>query len=682
MPNRLAKETSPYLLQHADNPVDWYPWGEQALNRARAEDKPILLSIGYSACHWCHIMAHECFENDEIARLMNENFVSIKVDREERPDLDAVYMEAVQAITGSGGWPLTVFLTPDKQPFFGGTYFPPQDRHGLPAFPRVLQTVIEAYENRRSEIETAAQQIMAALTARADSSAVKEPLVADIIGQAYRGLSQDFDKDNGGFGTAPKFPQPMTLEFLLRYFHRSQDRGALEMVDLTLEKMARGGIYDQLGGGFHRYATDSSWLIPHFEKMLYDNALLSRVYLHAYLVTGKQLFRSIAEETLDYVLREMTDRHGGFYSTQDADSEGVEGKYYLWTYQEIDEVLGKKTGQMVGDYFGVTAQGNFDGRNILHVAGDLEPEASSIMKQAKASLLESRQQRIKPNRDEKVLASWNGLMLTSLAEAACALDRDDYLAAAVANGSFLLNSMISGGYLKHAYKDGQAKTGDGYLQDYASVIDGLLALHQATFSGECLRQALRLGEVMAEQFWDEAAHTFYDTSDRHEDLFVRPRSSYDGALPSGTSAATLVLLKLAKLADKEQFEQIAVRSLESMQESMRQHPLGFSNWLCGLDLYLSTPKEVAIIGPRDHPKIPELLHVLCTTWLPNKVFAAYDPDDPAPVSELKLFENRKMIDNQPTVYVCEHYSCQAPVTDPASLRAQLQGDYCRLKNGK
>jgi len=674
MPNRLAKETSPYLLQHADNPVDWYPWGEEALNRARADDKPILLSIGYSACHWCHVMARECFENVEIARLMNENFVNIKVDREERPDLDAVYMEAVQAITGSGGWPLTVFLTPEGKPFFGGTYFPPQDRHGMPGLPKVLRTVTDAYQNRRSEIETAVQQIVATLTTKANSRAIKEPLATDIIGQAYRGLRQDFDKDNGGFGTAPKFPQPMTLEFLLRYFHRSQDKDALEMVDLTLEKMAGGGIYDQIGGGFHRYATDNSWLIPHFEKMLYDNALLSRVYLHAYLITGKQLFRSIAEETLDYVLREMTSSHGGFYSTQDADSKGIEGKYYLWTYQEIDEVLDKKSSQIVGDYLGVTTQGNFDGRNILHVARDLEPEALSIMKQAKVSLLKRRQQRIKPNRDEKILASWNGLMLASLAEAACVLDREDYLAAAVANGSFLLNSMISSGYLKHTYKDGQAKTDDGYLQDYASVIDGLMSLHQATFSGKYLRQALRLGEAMAEQFWDEARHTFYDTSDRHEDLFVRPRSSYDGALPSGPSAATLVLLKLARLADREQFEQMAVRSLESMEESMRQHPLGFSNWLCGLDLYLSTPKEIAIIGHRDHPKTSELLHILCTAWLPNKVVAAYAPDDPAPVSELKLFENRKMIDNQPTVYVCEHYTCQAPVTDPASLRAQLQGD--------
>jgi uncharacterized protein YyaL (SSP411 family) len=672
MPNRLVKETSPYLLQHADNPVDWYPWGDEALSRARAEDKPILLSIGYSACHWCHVMAHESFENNEIARLMNENFVNIKVDREERPDLDAVYMEAVQAITGSGGWPLTVFLTPDRQPFFGGTYFPPQDRHGIPGFPKVIRTVADAYQNRRSEIETAVRQIMAALTSKTKSSAVKESLVADTVEQAYQGLRQDFDKDNGGFGGAPKFPQPMTIEFLLRYFHRSQDTGALEMINLTLEKMARGGIYDQLGGGFHRYATDSSWLVPHFEKMLYDNALLSRVYLHAYLVTGKQLFRSIAGETLDYVLREMTSANGGFYSTQDADSEGVEGKYYVWTPEEIMEVLREKDGKIVSDYFGVTAQGNFDGRNILHVVGDLGTEASSTIKQARISLLKKREQRIKPNRDEKILASWNGLMLASLAEAACILDRDDYLAAAVANGSFLLNSMISDVYLKHAYQDGQTKI-DGYLDDYALVIDGLLALHQATFSGEFLEQALRLGEVMVKQFWDEATNTFYDTSERHEDLFVRPRSSYDGALPSGASAATIALLKLAKLTDKEQFEQTAVSALESMQESMRQHPLGFSNWLCALDFYLSTPKEIVIVGPRDNHATLELLQTLCSIWLPNKVVAAYDPADPSPASELTLFENRQMIGNKPTVYVCEQYACQTPVTDPASLRARLQG---------
>ena len=673
MSNHLAGETSPYLLQHADNPVDWYPWGDEAFSRARTEDRPVLLSIGYSACHWCHVMAHESFENEEIARLMSQNFINIKVDREERPDLDIVYMEAVQAMTGSGGWPLTVFLTPEGKPFFGGTYFPPEDRHGMPGFPRLLEVVADAYHNRRSEIEQAAGQIAAALTSKVAGGTAGEPLADDILRQAYLALSHAFDEKNGGFGTAPKFPQPLALEFFLKYFGRTQDASALKMVDFTLEKMAKGGVYDQIGGGFHRYATDSYWLVPHFEKMLYDNALLSQVYLHAYLVSGKRLYRTIAEETLDYVLREMTDLQGGFYSTQDADSEGIEGKYYLWTPQELAGVLGKEDGQLVIHYFGVTDEGNFEGRNILHVAGDHAPAAPGIIEQAKESLLENREQRVKPGRDEKVLASWNGLMLASLAEAACILDRRDYLAAATANGSFLLNSMIVDGYLCHAYKDGQAKI-DGYLRDYALVIDGLLTLHQATFGGEWLRQAIRLGNIMIKQFWDEGMQVFYDTGDRHEDLFTRPRDTSDGALPSGASAATVVLLKLARLTRDEQFEQIAMQSLQSVKESMARNPFGSGNWLCALDFYLSAPKEIVIIGPRDNPATSELLRTLCTTWLPNKVVAAYDPNDPSPVSGLELLENRQMINTQPTVYVCQRYICRTPVTDPASLGAQLRGD--------
>jgi len=673
MTNRLVGETSPYLLQHADNPVDWYPWSEEALTRAQTEDKPILLSIGYSACHWCHVMAHECFENNEIARLMNENFVNIKVDREERPDFDTVYMEAVQAITGSGGWPLTVFLTPTGKPFYGGTYFPPEDRHGLPGLPRVLRTVADAYQHRRGKVDQAVKQIVTVLTPKTEISTSGELLAVDILEQAYHDLRRDFDRENGGFGRKPKFPQPMTLEFLLRYFHRSQDTDALEMVNLTLEKMAKAGIYDQIGGGFHRYATDNHWLVPHFEKMLYDNALLSQVYLHAYLVSGKQLFRSIAEETVDYVLREMADPHGGFYSTQDADSEGAEGKYYLWTPEEIAELVGEKHSEAVNRYFSVTSEGNFEGRNILHVVTDPEPARSSTIKQAKVSLLERRERRARPGRDEKILASWNGLILASVAEMACALDRHDYLAAAVANGSFLLNSMIASGYLKHTYNQGQTKI-DGYLQDYALVIDGLLILHQATLRGEWLRQAVRLGEIMIEQFWDEAACTLYDTSQEHQKLFIRPRSTYDGALPSGPSAATIALLKLSRLTDNEHFEHIAVQSLRSVRESMSRYPLGFSNWLCALDFYLSQPKEIAIIGPRNDRGTLELLHTMCTMWLPNKVVAARDPNNPDPVTELKLLENRQMIDNRPTAYVCYRYSCKKPVTDAISLSAQLRGD--------
>ncbi|MCL5025269.1 MAG: thioredoxin domain-containing protein [Chloroflexi bacterium] len=671
MANRLAKETSPYLLQHADNPVDWYPWGEEAFDRARAEDKPVLLSIGYSACHWCHVMARESFENPGIARTMNEHFINIKVDREERPDVDSVYMEAVQAMTSSGGWPLTVFLTPDGKPFFGGTYFPPEDRPPLPAFAHVLRAVAEAYRQRRGEIEANTRQLEAAISrSTADVPAV-EPLAAEMLSRAYSRLARAFDRRSGGFGTAPKFPQPMALEFLLRYFHRNRDNRALAMVSLTLENMARGGIHDQIGGGFHRYATDRRWLVPHFEKMLYDNALLSQLYVHAHLVTGKHLFRYIAERTLDYLLREMRAPEGGFYSSQDADSEGEEGKYYLWTPQEIKEVLGQGPGQVVGDIFGVISGGNFAGQNILHIDGEEQSGASSTIEQAREALLNRRERRVKPGRDEKVIAGWNGLALASLAEAACVLQRQDYLAAAEANGTFLLASMMDGGYFRHTYKDGVARI-DGYLQDYATVIEGLLALHQATLDGKWLQQAIRLGEVMVEQFWNGKAGALYDTGPGHLELFIRPRSTFDGAMPSGPSAATLALLKLAILAGNQTWARIGAQSLRSMADLMVQEPLGFGHWLCGLDFYLSRPKEIVIVGPRDDPGTSQLVGTACKTWLPNKVFAALDPKDSTPLSELPLLVNRPMLGGRPTAYVCQGYACLAPVNEPAALAAQLK----------
>ncbi|MGB2884532.1 MAG: thioredoxin domain-containing protein, partial [Dehalococcoidia bacterium] len=496
MPNRLISETSPYLLQHAQNPVDWYPWGEEALNHAVKEDKPILLSIGYSACHWCHVMERESFENPEIARLMNENFISIKVDREERPDLDAIYMEAVQVITGSGGWPLTVFLTPQKRPFYGGTYFPPEERGGLPGFTRVLQTVAQAYKNRKGDVESAAEKVIAQLNRSNEAQRSVEPLTPDLLNSAHIALESAFDAHNGGFGPAPKFPQPMLLEFLLRHQLRTGNEGTLSMVERTLEKMARGGIYDQLGGGFHRYSTDARWLVPHFEKMLYDNALLSRLYLHAYQATGKPLYRHIVEGTLDYVLREMTDKEGGFYSSQDADSEGIEGKYYVWTVEEVIEALGDDVGRLVNRYFGVTEQGNFEGLNILNrviETAALAPESGLTLETleatiatAKARLLERRGQRVPPHRDEKILADWNGLMLSSMAEAASVLDREDYLEAAISNATFLTHALLDRGFLKHSYKDGQAKI-SGYLLDYALLCDGLLSLYEATFQDRWLR---------------------------------------------------------------------------------------------------------------------------------------------------------------------------------------------------
>ena len=671
MPNRLAQETSPYLLQHANNPVDWYPWGEAALIKARTEDKPILLSIGYSACHWCHVMAHESFQNADIARMMNDNFVNIKVDREERPDLDAVYMEAVQAITGQGGWPLTVFLTPDGKPFYGGTYFPPEDRHGMSGFPTVLRSVIEAYLHRREDVDQATRQILQEFNSRATSSASAAALSAETLNQAYSTMKTSFDWKNGGFGGAPKFPQPMALEFMLRHYVRTGDPEAIRMVTLTLEKMAAGGMYDQLGGGFHRYATDNIWLVPHFEKMLYDNALLSRVYLHAFLVTGKEVFRRIAEETMDYWLRDMTGIMGGFYGTRDADSEGVEGKYYVWTPKELGEILGEETNRAVKEYFGVSDSDNFEGSNILHVTGAITDELPETIREARAVLLGRRGQRVAPGRDEKVIASWNGLMLSSLAEAACVLRREDYKGAAAANGAFLLSSMMAGTYLKHTWKDGKTKV-EGFLDDYAQVIEGLLNLHQATFSAEWLRRAIQMAEVMVDEFWDETTGTWYDSSKRHPDLFIRPSGTYDGAVPSGASAATLVLLKIERLTGNNNMERIAVRALQGVAESAIRHPLGFCNWLCALDFYETPPQEIVVASRgQNDPATEALMRVLYSKWLPNKVTVSFDPSDPAAITGLPLLEGKTMIDGRPTVYLCEHYTCGTPVTTPDALRAQM-----------
>ena len=670
MPNRLAKEVSPYLRQHADNPVDWYPWGDEALSRAQAEDKPILVSIGYSACHWCHVMAHESFESPDIARLMNELFVNIKVDREARPDLDSLYMEAVQAMTGRGGWPLTVFLTPDGKPFFGGTYFPPEDRAGLPAFPRVLKTVADAYQHRKGEIESTFRELLSALSRQREISQKAGGLETGILDEAFSNLKLVFDERSGGFGTAPKFPQPLVLEFLLQHYHRTGDDKARSMVELSLDSMARGGIYDQLGGGFHRYATDSTWLVPHFEKMLYDNALLGQVYTHAYLISGRRSFRSVAEGTLDYVLREMTAPQGCFCSSQDADSEGVEGKYYTWTPGEITEVIGGRNAEIVSGYYGVTAGGNFEGRNVLHTGAEALEEHQSIITEARRALLKRREQRIRPERDEKIIASWNGLMLATLSEAACVFERDDYLHAAEANGSFLLNSMISDNHLEHIYKDGSKI--EGFLEDYAMVILGLLALHQATFGSRWLETAARLCEVMVSTFWDNENSTFYDSALLAGNLFLRPMSIVDSVIPSGSSAATAVLLRLSRLTNNSRFEDIASRCLGKMGESLAQYPLGFGAWLCALDFYLSRPKEIAIIGPRNNPATQELLRTLCKTWLPNKVFAAYDPRDKR-ASGIKLLEDKAMTNGRPTAYLCERFMCQEPATDPNLFQQQLLG---------
>ena len=679
MPNRLINETSPYLQQHAHNPVDWYPWGEEALSRAAREDKPILLSIGYSACHWCHVMEHECFENEAIARIMNENFVSIKVDREERPDLDAIYMEAVQAITGSGGWPLTVFLTPQMKPFYGGTYFPPEDRGGLSGFPRVLQTVTQAYRTRKGEVESAAAQIIAYLNRSVEKSSESEPLTEKMPGIAYTAIRASFDAQNGGFGSAPKFPQPMLLEFLLRQCCRTGDPLCILMVEHTLSRMAKGGIYDQIGGGFHRYSVDARWLVPHFEKMLYDNALLSRIYLHAYQATDKQIYRRIVEETLDYVLREMTDKEGGFYSSQDADSEGVEGKFYVWTLNEIIEALGKDEGKLITSYFGVTGEGNFEGSNILSQVVETKALASELgiapeelearVARAKARLLERRAHRVLPHRDEKILADWNGLMLASMAEAASVLERDDYLKAAITNASFLTKVLHNGKTLKHSFRKVEGKV-NGYLADYATLCEGLLSLYQAGFQERWLNEAKKLADAMLEKFWDKDKGYFYDTAQGEETILVRPRNIYDNALPSGSSAAAFVLIQLARLTDNKEYEKVAASAIRSVQDSMLRYPPSFGYWFCALDSYLTNPVEIAIVGRPEDPATKSLVRVINERYLPHKVLAVRNPDEPAQM-DIPLLRDRAMIDNKPTVYVCENHVCKMPVTEVDALAALL-----------
>ncbi|MDZ4247322.1 MAG: thioredoxin domain-containing protein, partial [Dehalococcoidia bacterium] len=547
MANRLINESSPYLQQHAHNPVDWYPWGKEAFDRAARENKPVLLSIGYSTCHWCHVMERESFENEDTARLMNKEFVSIKVDREERPDLDHLYMEAAQAMTGRGGWPLTVFLTPEGVPFFAGTYFPPQDTMGMPGFPKVLITVAGSYHNQHARISEASESIVSYLNQAAGKQESPESLEADLLKQAYLQLSESFDREHGGFGKEPKFPQPMVMEFLLRYFIRSQEPQALEMVEKTLLEIARGGIHDQIGGGFHRYSTDARWLVPHFEKMLYDNALLSRIFLHAFQVTGKAIYSQVARKTLEYVLREMTGAEGGFFSAQDADSEGEEGKYYVWTDRQIDRVLGSKEGEIIRKYYGVTQDGNYEGNNILYIHADPKdlageynlklPELETLITDARSRLLSEREKRVHPGRDDKVLVVWNCLTVAAFAEAGQVLGENRYIKAAETCASLLLDKLWKDRNLLRVYNKGLGRV-PAFLEDYASLGEGLLTLYEVTLQPRWFEEALGVASVMVEKFWDTSGGCFYDTANDAESLFYRPRNTFDNASPSGLSQAS------------------------------------------------------------------------------------------------------------------------------------------------
>ncbi len=679
MPNHLANETSPYLLQHKDNPVDWYPWGPEALERAKAEDKPILVSIGYSACHWCHVMERESFENPAIAKEMNERFVNIKVDREERPDLDHLYMTAVTALTGQGGWPLNTFLTPDGAPFYGGTYFPPEDRMGLPGFPKVLAAVSEAYRNRRDEVEETADQLRQALGRANATTPHPGQLSPAILDQAAQNLASRFDDRYGGFGRAPKFPQAAVLDFLLRYAHRANGGGAAGMVRQTLDQMAEGGIYDQIGGGFHRYAVDANWLTPHFEKMLYDNAQLAQLYLDAWKAYGDPLHRRVATETLDYVAREMTSPEGGFYAAQDADSEGEEGAFYVWTPEELDAALGPTDAAIVGAYFDVTPGGNFEGKSILHLAQptdavaaefDLTPEGvEETVAAARSRLYEAREQRPRPGLDDKIIVAWNGLMLKAFADAAWTLDRADYREIAVRNAEFLLDKTRRDGQLFRTYKNGQAKL-NAFLQDYAFVVDGLLALYRATFDRRWLDEALTLTATMIAEFGDEQGPGFFDTAASHETLVARPRDLQDGAIPAGNSVAADVLLRLGALTGNEDWTRRAVRLLSAMAEPMTEQPLGFGRYLAALDFHLADPLEIVIAGKPDDAAVGALTRVVANRYLPNALLALADPDEPDD-QRPPLLAGRTMRDGAATAYVCQQFACQSPVTDPDALVAQI-----------
>ncbi len=669
--NRLINETSPYLQQHAHNPVDWYPWGDEAFERARAEDKPLLVSIGYSACHWCHVMEHESFEDASVAAVQNEYFVNIKVDMEERPDVDQIYMNFVQITTGRGGWPMNVFITPDKLPFFGGTYFPPEPRYGMPSWRQILLGIADAWNERRDELMTSANDILGELRRMTVSEFPGGALDQSLSDAAFQSFVRSFDAKNGGFGGSPKFPPSMALEFLLRYWKRTGNENAFEMVRKTAEKMAKGGIYDQLGGGFHRYSVDAVWLVPHFEKMLYDNAQLIKIYLHLYQATEgeeAEFFKRIAVETLEYVRREMLDDEGGFYSSQDADSEGEEGKFFVWTPAEIAEVLGQDAAEKFSVVYDVTDSGNFEGKSILNIP-DLDLSNSSKFQVDPAQLAEWRQKlfvareaRIKPFRDEKILTAWNGLMLSAFAEAAAVFDEPAYLDIARRNADFLLSALTDrdggGVRLLRTWKDGRAKL-NGYIEDYANLADGAIELYQASGDAKYLHAGRELADAMITEFWDEEAGGFFFTANDHEELIVRNKDFVDNATPSGNSAAADVMLRLAKFYGEEKYERFALTVLRLASGQIKRFPNGFGRSLAALEFHLAATKEIAIAADPGG----DLEREIWKDYRPFRVLAVGTEPNGVP-----LLEDRTAVEGKPAAYVCEDFVCQRPVTTAAEIR--------------
>jgi uncharacterized protein len=672
--NRLADETSPYLRQHADNPVDWYPWGDAAFEKARAEDKPVMLSVGYSSCHWCHVMAHESFEDPAVADVMNRLFVNVKVDREERPDVDGIYMQSVQAMTGRGGWPMTVFLTPGGQPFFGGTYFPKEERQGMPGFVRVLEAVDEAWRSRRADLLEQAGKLTRVLERTADlgaREAAGEPST-EILGRAYESVRAQYDPQFGGFGGAPKFPQAMTLDFLLRTYVRNEAPETLDMVRVTLDAMAAGGMYDQVGGGFHRYSTDAYWLVPHFEKMLYDQSLLTRAYLHSYLVTGAPRDRRVVEETVGYVLRDLRHAQGGFFSAEDADSDGVEGKFYLWSREEIERIAADDAAEVIR-YFGVTDAGNFEDPhtgyrgNILHIVdrGEEPPEA---VRRALPKLFAARELRARPGLDDKVLVAWNALFLRVLAEAAAALERDDWMEAARVNARFLLTDLRrDDGRLLRSWQDGRVRH-LAYSDDYAALLEALVTLAEVD-DVAWLADARWVADELLRLFHDPERGGFFTTGTDAESLIVRPKEFQDNATPAENSLAASGLLRLAALTGDARYEAPAAQILRLLAPVLSEHATAFAYLLGSLERLVTPPLEVAIVLPDADADGTPLRREVTARLLPASVAVAAPPGTGADLTP--LLAERALVNGKPTAYVCEHFACRQPVTSPEELRAQL-----------
>lgn len=682
--NRLIHETSPYLRQHAHNPVDWRPWGEEALRKARELDRPIFLSIGYSACHWCHVMEHESFEDPEIGKILNEHFISIKVDREERPDLDQIYMTAVQLLTQHGGWPMSVFLTPELKPFFGGTYFPPQDRHGLPSFRRLITHLAQAWRQQRDDINEQSTHLAEHIQSALRLESGPGDLGPQLLRQAGHHLARRFDSTYGGFGQAPKFPHPMDLRLLLRIWQRFGDESSLEIVRKTLDHMARGGIYDQLGGGFHRYSTDARWLAPHFEKMLYDNALLAVSYLEAYQATGETYYRKIVEETLGYVQREMTMPAGPFYSTQDADSEGEEGKFFVWSLREVVEALGKEEAELFAAVYDVTGEGNWEGHNILHRRHSDEQDARLLgisvedlrrrLNAARARLLGIRGGRVWPGRDEKILAAWNGLMIGAFAQAGQVLENRGYTAAAERAATWILDNMrASDGRLQRTASAGSPARLNAYLEDYAYLMDGLVSLYEATFLPTYMARALELAEIMIAQFWDETDGGFYFTGKDHEQLIARTKDPHDNATPSGNAVAVTALLRLAKLTGRNDLLDKAERTLSLFGTVMRTAPMAAGQMLIALDFHLGPVREYAVLGDWNHPETQEGLRLIREPFAPRKVVCGKQ----GTASDENIETLVPLLANRPsqgvvTTFICENQTCRAPIVGAQALREALK----------